>query len=72
MTPKWTKVLILLMMSSFSLYAQNGKFPFENDKLDFNTRVNDLVSRMTLEEKTGQMLNTAPAIPRLNVPAYDW
>ncbi len=35
-------------------------------------RARDLVSRMTLQEKVGQMQNTAPAIPRLNIPAYDW
>ena len=32
----------------------------------------DLVSRMTLEEKASQLVNQARAIPRLNVPAYDW
>jgi len=31
-----------------------------------------LVSKMTLDEKLGQLLNTAPAIPRLGVPAYNW
>jgi beta-glucosidase len=35
-------------------------------------RVNDLVSRMTLEEKASQLVNQARAIPRLQVPAYDW
>jgi len=35
-------------------------------------RAADLVSRMTLEEKIGQMQNAAPAIPRLGIPAYDW
>ena len=35
-------------------------------------RVNDLVSRMTLEEKISQMQNNAPAIPRLGVRAYGW
>jgi beta-glucosidase len=35
-------------------------------------RVNDLVSRMTLEEKISQMQNNAPAIPRLGIPAYGW
>jgi len=30
------------------------------------------VNRLTLEEKVAQMLNAAPAIPRLNIPAYDW
>ena len=35
-------------------------------------RVADLVSRMTLEEKVSQMINAAPAIDRLGIPAYDW
>jgi beta-glucosidase len=32
----------------------------------------DLVAKMTVDEKLGQLLNTAPAIPRLNIPAYNW
>jgi beta-glucosidase len=35
-------------------------------------RVDDLVSRMTLEEKVSQMIHGAPAIERLGVPAYNW
>lgn len=35
-------------------------------------RVNDVVSRLTLEEKVKQMLNATPAIPRLGILAYDW
>jgi len=31
-----------------------------------------LVAQMTLEEKVGQMLHHAPAIPRLGIPAYNW
>jgi beta-glucosidase len=31
-----------------------------------------LVAKMTIEEKLPQLLNVAPAIPRLNVPAYNW
>ena len=38
----------------------------------FERRAKDLVSRMTLAEKIGQMLHDAPAIPRLGVPAYNW
>jgi len=34
--------------------------------------VNDLVSRMTLDEKISQMRDHAAAIPRLGVPKYDW
>src|SRR5450631_4044677 len=35
-------------------------------------RAADLVKKMTLEEKATQLVNQARAIPRLNVPAYDW
>ena len=35
-------------------------------------RINDLVRRMSLAEKVQEMCNAAPAIPRLNVPAYDY
>jgi beta-glucosidase len=31
-----------------------------------------LVAKMTLDEKVGQLVNVAPAIPRLDVPAYNW
>src|SRR3954470_13165313 len=31
-----------------------------------------LVAKMTLDEKVGQLVNVAPAIPRLGVPAYNW
>ena len=35
-------------------------------------RVQDLISRLTLEEKIGQMCNVTEAIPRLGIPAYDY
>ena len=45
---------------------------YQNTHLPFRQRAADLVARMTLEEKGGQMVHTAPAIPRLGVPAYYW
>src|SRR5277367_5558560 len=39
---------------------------------NFEQRANALVSRMTLEEKVSQLMNDAPAIPRLDIPAYNW
>ncbi len=32
----------------------------------------DLLSRLNLTEKIQQTQNTAPAIPRLGIPAYQW
>ncbi|KAL3514094.1 hypothetical protein ACH5RR_026811 [Cinchona calisaya] len=47
-------------------------FPFCNTTLAINKRVEDLISRLTLDEKIPQLVNTAPAIPRLNISAYQW
>jgi beta-glucosidase len=42
-------------------------------KPDEATRLaQEMVARLSLEEKLPQLINTAPAIPRLNVPAYNW
>ncbi len=43
-----------------------------NPALPVEARVDDLISRMTLEEKVTQLTNRAKAIPRLGVPAYNW
>jgi beta-glucosidase len=46
--------------------------PFRNPALPIPQRVDDLVSRMTLEEKVSQLIDRAAPIPRLDVPAYNW
>ena len=43
-----------------------------NPALPIDQRADDLVSRMTLEEKASQLVNQSRAIPRLDVPKYDW
>ena len=53
-------------------FGQTGGATYLNPDLDATKRAADLVSRMTLDEKVLQMQNSAPAIPRLNIPAYDW
>ncbi|HEX8292082.1 MAG TPA: glycoside hydrolase family 3 C-terminal domain-containing protein [Pyrinomonadaceae bacterium] len=50
----------------------DGRAPYLDPSLPLDRRVADLVSRMTLEEKVSQMMNAAPAIPRLRIPEYDW
>jgi len=58
---------------SFTALAQDtSNLPYMNPKLPPEERAADLVHRMTLEEKASQLVNQARAIPRLNIPAYDW
>ena len=65
-------LLIFVAASHSFLLAQTASLPFMNPDLPVEQRVDDLVSRMTLEEKIGQMMNAAPAIPRLGIPEYNW
>jgi beta-glucosidase len=48
------------------------RFPFLDPELTLESRVTDLLGRLTLEEKIGQMLHESKAVGRLGVPAYNW
>src|ERR1700748_2710406 len=61
---------LLITVNTYSQEYQT--YPMWNAKLSIEERVNDVVSRLTLEEKVKQMLNATPAVPRLGIPAYDW
>ncbi len=52
--------------------ADTAQPAYLNTTLPPEVRAADLVHRMTLDEKASQLVNQARAIPRLNVPAYDW
>jgi beta-glucosidase len=67
-------LVFILSANSISIISQQSKFefPFRNPSLPLEDRVNDLVSQMTLQEKVDQLVYTAPAIPRLGIPAYTW
>lgn len=43
-----------------------------NADLPLEVRIDDLIGRLTLDEKISQMLHTSPAIDRLGIPAYNW
>lgn len=68
---------VLAMGCSFTVSAQQP-LPiaphaiYQDVSRSFEIRAADLVAHMTLEEKVAQMLNDAPAIPRLGVPKYEW
>lgn len=65
--------LLILLIVMLQTSAQDYKsFPMWNPSISTEKRVNDLISRLTLDEKVKQMLNATPAIPRLGIPAYDW
>jgi beta-glucosidase-like glycosyl hydrolase len=64
--------IIFAILASASMARDNSNLPYMNPKLSAEERAADLVHRMTLEEKASQLVNQARAVPRLNIPSYDW
>jgi len=70
-----TVLIVLLGVIVFSFYSceeEKYKFPFQNSKLSLEERVEDLVGRLTLEQKVSQMQNYSVAIDSLEIPEYNW
>ena len=63
--------MAMLMAMSLSASAQQ-LLPYQNANLSAEARANDLLSRLTLEEKTKLMMDTSPAIARLGIPQFQW
>lgn len=54
------------------LFSCAQKLPYQDTSLTAEQRAEDLLPRLTLEEKVALMQNTSPAIPRLGIKEYDW
>ena len=51
---------------------ENKKYMlYLDDSAELNDRIDDLISRMTLEEKVSRLLHNAPGISRLGIPEYN-
>jgi beta-glucosidase len=66
-------LLVFLLVGPQLASAQSTKpLPYLDPSLPKEQRAADIVSRMTLQEKVSEMMNSSAAVPRLNVPALDW
>ena len=65
-------VVVVLLILAPSIAQTTGGAVYLDPSQPIDVRVNDLVGRMTLEEKASQLVNQARAIPSLQVPAYNW
>ena len=65
--------LFFLALAVQPAFAQGAAAPpYLDTNLTPEQRAADLVHRMTLAEKATQMQNNSAAVPRLNIPAYQW
>ncbi len=71
---KYVVIALLLFISNFAHGQENEatKYPFNDPALSIEDRIDDLINRLTLEEKAWQMMHNSPAVERLGIPEYNW
>lgn len=63
---------LLSITAAFTLGAQTPEYPFRDSSLPKEERIDDLLGRLTLEEKIAMMQNASKGVERLGIPDYDW
>lgn len=72
LTPRPLVVALLAALLALPALGSQELIPFRNPELPLEKRVDDLISRLTVEEKIGQTMMAAAEIERLGIPRYDW
>ena len=67
-----TKIISLFVMSLGMLPVSAQQLPYQNPQLSAAQRADDLLKRLTIDEKVNLMMDTSPAIPRLGIPQFQW
>ena len=67
---KGLTTMLCVVLTAMSLSAQT--LPYQNPNLPAAQRADDLLTRLTLEEKVSLMMDTSPAIERLGIPQFQW
>ncbi len=60
------------VQTTMTLTSTPDQMIYRDPSHSFEERVDDLIRRMTVEEKVSQMSSVAPAIERLGIPQYNW
>ncbi len=66
------KQLLTILLSVCALMTTAQSLPYQNASLSAGERADDLLGRLTLEEKVSLMMDTSPAIERLGIPQFQW
>jgi len=64
--------VVLVCLTAIPGLAAEGVPPFRDPDLPVEQRVEDLISRLTVQEKVPMLMMGNPAIPRLGIPEYFW
>lgn len=65
-------LLVTFLCTAWGHAPAQQVYPFQNPELSFDQRADDLLGRLTLEEKASLMQHASPAIERLGIPQFNW
>jgi beta-glucosidase len=63
---------LLTIFLTLPLSAQSQSLPYQNPQLKAEQRADDLLKRLSLEEKVQLMMDVSPAIEHLQIPQFQW
>ncbi len=66
------KTILTLTFAAVALASNAQNLPYQNSALPVEQRVEDLLSRLTLDEKVQLMMNGSKPVERLGIPQFDW
>lgn len=72
MKKQWIIACLSAIFACNAQAQQPEKYPYQDTSLTAEQRADDLLPRLTLEEKVSLMQNNSPAIPRLGIKPYEW
>ncbi len=64
--------LLTIVLFVWALVLAAQQLPYQNAQLSASERADDLLGRLTLEEKVSLMMDVSPAIERLGIPQFQW
>lgn len=66
------RIILIAACTLLSMQAFAQLEPYQNHVIPREQRIQDLLQRLTLEEKIGLMMNGSKGVERLGIPDYDW
>ena len=65
-------LFLLAIIITFSRVNSQQSYLFQNNQAPIEKRINDLLSRLTIDEKIALTGYNSPGVPRLGISPYNW
>jgi beta-glucosidase len=63
---------LIILLTVMDIICQDSVYPFQDPDNTIDNRIEDLLNRLTIDEKASLLLYNSPSIERLNIQEYNW